>query len=117
MSTSDQLAKLIADVAAATERGLKRAAGFVADIETQLVPVDTSALKQTIRVVRVSADHYQVIAGDPTATRPNDGRAVDYAPYVEYGTPNSAAQPFVAPAAKAVDVGKEVAAEIRKVLR
>lgn len=58
-------------------------------ISQGLVPVDTGALKQSGGVVPVSSE--RVVVGYGSG-------AVDYAKSVEYGTANSAAQPFLTPA-------------------
>jgi HK97 gp10 family phage protein len=105
----------------ALERGVGRAALFVQNVAEQLVPVDTTALRRTIRVegpeTQGDTVTYQVLAGDPSATRPNDGQPVNYAPYVEYGTSSSPAQPFMTPAARAIKSELEVKAEVKKAIR
>ena len=117
MSAKKRLAALTAKIEQAAERGVQRSAIFVADIQRQLVPVDTGALKSTIRVVKQTPLHYRVIAGDASVTQPDGSKPVIYAPFVEYGTANSPAQPFVTPSAQRINVGAEVAKEIAEALK
>lgn len=85
--------------------GVASAAGMVADLARQLCPVDTGALRASIRVEPAApALVMHVKAG---------GGAVDYAQWVEWGNSRSAAQPFLTPAARAISVS----AEVRKALR
>lgn len=94
------------EISAAVDRGVENAAGHIADLAEQLVPVDSGDLKSTIRVEGAAGSRRrQVKAG---------GGAVDYAGFVEYGTATSPAQPYMTPAAAAIDVGQEVAREIAK---
>jgi HK97 gp10 family phage protein len=53
-------------------------------------PVDTGFLRSSIRAVRISPTHWQVIVG------------AEYGVYVEYGTRHMGAQPYLRPAADAV---------------
>lgn len=69
------------------------------------VPVDTSSLQRTIRLVGpLPGDdtHYQVIAGELTAQRLGYDYNVYYAPYVEY-----LIQPYLIPSAMLVNVVAE----------
>ena len=97
-------------VEAAAARGVARAAGYVADLAQQLAPVDTGALRASIRVEPSEpALRMTVTAGRGLP----DARAV----FQEYGTSRQPAQPYLTPAAKAIKVGQEVKAEIRKALK
>lgn len=97
-------------IAAAAARGVHRAAGFVADLARQLAPVDTGALRASIRVTPdAPALRVEVQAGGGLP----DARAV----YQELGTSRMAASPYLTPAARAIDVRKEVKAELAKALR
>lgn len=49
-------------------------------------PVDTGTLKNSIQATRVGQAHWRVVVG------------ADYGMYVEWGTVNQAAQPFLQPA-------------------
>jgi HK97 gp10 family phage protein len=53
-------------------------------------PVDTGTLKNSIQATRIGPAHWRVVVG------------VDYGMYVEWGTANMAAQPFIQPAILAV---------------
>lgn len=97
--------------------GLRRAGAFWVSLARQLVPVDTSSLQRTIRQENLSDEAIVLRAGDPTATRPNDGQPVVYAPFIEFGTPNSDAQPFALPAYRAISFPREVVAEVRALVR
>lgn len=70
----------------------KQGADKVLELERKYVPIDTRALYDSIRIEQQADAEYDVIAGDLAAD-------VDYADYVNYGTYNSPAQPFVEPAA------------------
>jgi HK97 gp10 family phage protein len=70
----------------AAEKALLQAAADVVDVAKQLSPVDTGRLKQSLGAVPLSSSRIRV------------GTAVEYGKYVEYGTVNSAAQPFLTPA-------------------
>jgi HK97 gp10 family phage protein len=87
--------------------GVERAADRIVDTAQGLVPVDTGALRDSIRAEPVAPTHWQVIAG---------GGDVDYAIFVEYGTSKMAAQPFLTPASRQVDVAAEIEAELRKLI-
>lgn len=102
----------IADgVPGAIDRGVFRAATYVKDLAVELAPKKTGDLKASGHLEPASADgggEYQVIFDVP------------YANAVEYGRsdePNYPAQPFLGPAKKAIKVRKEVAAEMRALLK
>lgn len=90
-------------------RGTERGAQLIADLARQLVPVDTGALRDSIRVEPGdSPTSRKVIAG---------GGGVDYAAHVEYGTAHSPARPFMTPAVEQIDVEIEIADEVRRLVR
>lgn len=90
-------------------RGVERGAQHIADLAQQLAPVDTGALRDSIRVEPGdSPTSRKVIAG---------GGAVTYAAHVEYGTASSPAQPYMTPAAEQIDVEAEIADEVRRLVR
>ena len=62
-----------------------------------LVRVKHGRLKGSIQVVK-NGDNYEVSAGGMEV----DGKEIDYAGYIEFGTKNSRAYPFMRPAAAAV---------------
>lgn len=94
----------------AIDRGVGRAAGYVADLAKQLAPEDEGDLKDSVRVSGEPGSlKRSVLVGGVSG--PN--KFVDYAAFVEYGTADSPAQPFLTPATKAINVAKEVKAELR----
>jgi HK97 gp10 family phage protein len=93
----------------AAAEGVARAGGYIVDLARQLCPVDTGALRASIRLEpEQPAPQMTVKAG---------GGAVTYARFIEYGTARSPAQPFLTPAARAVSVRKEVTKAIKGVLK
>lgn len=96
-------------IEAAAARGVARAGGYIVDLAQQLCPVDTGALRGSIRL--------EPTAPAPVMTVKAGGASAPYAGFVEYGTFWSPAQPFLTPAARAISVRKEVAAEIKKAIR
>ena len=68
-----------------------------------VVPVDTGALRRSIRqepTPRRERGGYEagISAGGGGFINPRTGREVDYAAYVEYGTSRAPAQPYLTPA-------------------
>lgn len=79
----------------ATRRGVEYAKA--------VVPVDTGALRRSIRQEpkpRREGDSYEagISAGGGGVVNPRTGREVDYAAYVEFGTSRTPAQPYLFPA-------------------
>ncbi len=68
------------------------------------VPVDTGALRKSIRKERISKPAgniiYTGIRAGGHVVNPKTGRLVDYARFVEYGTSAQRPQPFLRPALK-----------------
>lgn len=102
--------RLAAGEAAAIDRGVKRAAEFVADLAQQLAPEQTGALKASVRV-RPGPE-----PGVYLVTFGGGDTGVDYATFVEYGTHASPAQPYLTPALREIDVAKEIAEELKALL-
>lgn len=73
-------------IARAMDRAARSSAELLADTAQQIVPVDTGALRRSIRVRRVAPRQYDVGAGE------------FYAGFVEFGTIKMAAQPYLRPA-------------------
>lgn len=101
------------NVSGAIDRGVERAANYVADLASQLAPYDATAnhkhLNESIEVQGSPGSHRRkVVAGVDLP----DARAI----YQEYGTPIMEAQPYLTPAAQQIDVKAEVRKEIRKLL-
>jgi HK97 gp10 family phage protein len=89
----------------AISRGSGRAAHMIADLAAQLAPEKTGALKRSIHVEPgASPSEWSVVTDVP------------YAAFVEYGTADSEAQPFLTPAAEQIDVELEIRREIQRAL-
>ena len=109
MALRSRIPAVRARLAAAQSRGVARAAGMVLDLAQQLCPVDTGALRASGRVEPEGpAPVVRVVFG---------GGRVGYARFIEFGTARSAAQPFLTPAARAIDVRLEVAKEVSDYLK
>ena len=72
------------------QKAVDEAAAKVADAAKAIAPVDTGALQASIHVVTGKDGEAEVIADVP------------YAVFVEFGTINDTAQPFLRPAADSV---------------
>lgn len=72
------------------------------EIAKSLVPVDTGALRNSIRVFRWAKEsrriRYTGISAGGYVRNPKTNRLVDYQRHVEYGTSRQRAQPFMRPA-------------------
>jgi HK97 gp10 family phage protein len=91
--------KITAEIEKKAMDGLERAGERIASMARGLVPVDTGALKGSIRVRRLSGDPYlnvRVYAG----SREKGGAF--YAHMVEYGTVKMSKKPFLRPALDSV---------------
>ncbi len=88
--------------------GLEKVCEQIADRARSLCPVDTGALKSTIRVRRLKGDPYldvRVYAGSRVAgggSKKGADRGAFYAHMVEYGTVKMAKKPFLRPALDSV---------------
>lgn len=108
------LTRVRREIGNAIDRGVETAAGYVADLASQLAPYDPEAnhkhLNESIEVRGVRGSRKrQVVAG---AGLP-DIRAIAQ----EYGTVDQPAQPYLTPATQAIDVKLEVKKEISKLIR
>lgn len=108
------LTRVRKEIGAAMDRGVERGAGYVADLASQLAPYDEDAnhkhLNESIEVRGTKGSRKrQVVAG---AGLP-DIRAIAQ----EYGTVDQPAQPYLTPATEAIDIKREVKAEITKLIR
>lgn len=82
---------------AAASAALLKAATDILNVSQQLVPVDTSSLKKSGGVNVVDSGTVEVGYGGPGAYFSNREPS-KYAEYVEYGTSESPAQPYLRPA-------------------
>lgn len=82
--------------------GTKQIARDIRDTAKILAPKDTGALAASIRLIVTArpAGHVTSIgvSAGGYVINPKTGRRVDYASFVEYGTRNMRAQPFMRPA-------------------
>lgn len=80
-----------------TEPLLRRLAGEIAQDAKRLAPVRTGRLRESIHVSEVS-DSHAIIEANPRNPG-NDPEDQPYAGFVERGTSDTPAQPFMRPAA------------------
>jgi HK97 gp10 family phage protein len=82
---------------------------IIAEEARALVPVDTGALQDSIRV-QVEGEEVQLVAG---------GEGVDYQAYVEFGTIKMEAQPYMRPAidSKQGEATKAIAANLNEQIK
>lgn len=81
---------------------LDSATGEGVEYAKAVAPIDTGALRRSIRQeprARRGGDGYEagITAGGGGVINPRTGREVDYAAYVEYGTSRAPAQPYLRP--------------------
>lgn len=86
------LHKIAAMVGPAVERALLATGKDILDVSQQLVAVDTGKLKASGGVIPITSTHVVVGYGSPGSERE------EVAHYIEYGTVNSPAQPYLTPA-------------------
>lgn len=98
--------RILRDVESQASRIILETANDVLSISQQLVPIDTGALKASGRVEQVSPTKVRIIYGNETVT---------YSRLIEYGSSNSAAQPFLTPAASQAEsiIRKKAASAVR----
>lgn len=113
---TSRLSVVAAKIQSGSELTAQRVGTQIVQEAKDRVPVATSSLQRTIRLVGPlndgSAVHYQVIAGDPTAQRLGYSYTVYYAPIVEYSI-----KPYLTPAAMTVDVVREAREAVQLELR
>lgn len=103
------LKRFRAQLDAAIDRGAARGGQMIVDLAKEIVPVASGDLRDSIRL------QPQAGSGKGVYTVAVGNKDVDYAAYVEYGTVDSPAQPFLRPATDAIDVPAEIAAELKKI--
>lgn len=84
--------------------GLQQAGNHIVDLASQLAPEDSGALKQSGSAI---------LTGDSVDISFGNGLPDDRALAQEYGTIFSAAQPYLGPAVKQIDIVEEVALAVR----
>jgi len=93
-----------------TLKVLKEVAEDVKEEAKELVPVDTGALRKSIRVISTAKEKGKItrigVRAGGYETNPKTGHIVNYSIFVEFGTSRQAAQPYLIPAAnkKAVPI-------------
>lgn len=92
---SEAVLKLLQD---RVQEGLEECADFLKEKAKEYCPVDTGALQASIGAEPVGNRHVVIYAGGDSLTNAGNDKHVDYAPYVEFGTSRSPAQPFLRPA-------------------
>lgn len=100
------IARLRAYTESLDDRGGRLAGELAHEIETraqQRAPVRTGFLRSSINAIPESGGRWRVAVGAP------------YGPFVEFGTHNMGAQPFLIPAA--VEVSKEIGARAKATFR
>lgn len=76
---ADDMRELQRTIRFAIDRGMRNVARAMAATMRELVPVDSGALRNSIRIEHPALMHYVIKAGNPDA-------GVDYAIWVEFGT-------------------------------
>ena len=94
----DKLSNLEEKLTNALAEALEEIAEKIRDDAKGFVPVDTGALRKSIRVEKKGSLEVSIIAGGGGVINPRTGREVDYAGYVEFGTSRASPQPFMQPA-------------------
>ena len=98
-----ELAEIASHIDPKVVDGLDEVADKIVEDAKELCPVDTGALRRSIRKDKQLVSLYPftytigVTAGGQVKN-PRTGREVDYAAYVEFGTSRTPAQPFMGPA-------------------
>ena len=114
---------LMADLDPLTVSILKKAAKDVKEEARELVPVDTGALRKSIRVTSTAKEAGHItrvgVRAGGYETNPKTGNLVNYAVFVEFGTSRQAPQPYLVPAAnkKAVPILREMLKGLDRILR
>ena len=105
-----------------TLKVLKDVAEDVKEEAKELVPVDTGALRKSIRVISTAKEKGKItrigVRAGGYETNPKTGHIVNYAVYVEFGTSRRAATPYLIPAAnkKAVPIMNKLLKGLRETL-
>ena len=98
-----ELAEIASHIEPNVVEGLDEVADKIVKDAKELCPVDTGALKRSIRKERelrsLCLSTYSIgVAAGGHVKNPRTGREVDYAAYVEFGTSRTPAHPFMGPA-------------------
>jgi len=93
----DKLSNLEGKLSSVLDEALDAIAEKIRDDAKNFAPVDTGALRKSIRTEKKKLK-VSVVAGDGGVINPRTGREVDYAGYVEFGTSRMSPQPYMQPA-------------------
>ena len=98
-----ELAEIASHIDPKVVEGLDEVADKIVKDARESCPVDTGALRRSIRkdkrLVSLYPFTYTVgVTAGGYVKNPKTGREVDYAAYVEFGTSRTPAQPFMGPA-------------------
>jgi len=94
----EKLSNLEEKLSEALDDALDEIAEKIRDDAEGFAPVDTGALRKTIRIEKKGKLKVSVVAGGGGVINPKTGREVDYASYVEFGTSRMSPQPYMQPA-------------------
>jgi len=94
----EKLSNLEEKLSRALNEALEEIAEKISDDAKNFAPVDTGALRKSIRTEKKGKLQVSVVAGGGGVINPKTGREVDYAGYVEFGTSRMAPQPYMQPA-------------------
>ena len=94
----EKLSNLEEKLSRALNEALEEIAEKILDDAKNFAPVDTGALRKSIRTEKKGKLQVSVLAGGGGVINPKTGREVDYAGYVEFGTSRMAPQPYMQPA-------------------
>jgi len=94
----DKLSNLDVKLGKALAEALDMIAVKIRDDAKDFAPVDTGALRKSIRIEKKGKLKVSIIAGGGGIINPRSGREVDYAGYVEFGTSRASPQPYMRPA-------------------
>jgi len=94
----DNLSNLEEKLGKALAEALDKISEKIRDDAKGFAPVDTGALRKSIRTEKKGKLQVSIIAGGGGVINPKTGREVDYAGYVEFGTSRMSPQPYMQPA-------------------
>jgi len=94
----EKLSNLEEKLSKALAEALEEISEKIRDDAKNFAPIDTGALRKSIRIEKKGKLQVSIIAGGGGVINPRSGREVDYAGYVEFGTSRMAPQPFMQPA-------------------
>ena len=94
----NKLSNLDVKLGKALAEALEEIAGKICDDAKGFAPVDTGALRKSIRVEKKGKLQVSVVAGGGGVVNPKTGREVNYAGFVEFGTSRMSPQPYMKPA-------------------